>query len=80
MYRTKIFILLLAVGSLIWGVTPAAAQSKKSPQKRVMITDAAGRVHKVLPMRSTTMAQRKAAAQRAKAARAQVAAKKAVAQ
>jgi hypothetical protein len=59
------FLLLITVG---WAFTPASAQSKgKSHGEQQVITDVAGRVHKRTP--HITHAQRKAVAERMKAAR-----------
>lgn len=68
-FFTLILALTLAVFS--WGFDQAGAQTR-APEDRQMtpestITDAAGRVHNVMPMRRTTPEERKAASKRLKA-------------
>jgi hypothetical protein len=49
--------------------TTSQARSQRPGAADINITDAAGRVHRVMPMRSLTAEQRKAAAKRAQATR-----------
>lgn len=77
MSRTRmIWVTVLVVVSFAtpWGLSKSLAQSQGAVQgladPTTLITDVAGRVHQVMPMRSTTQADRKAAAERLKATRA----------
>ncbi len=66
------FTVMLLTASLMFAGAASAQKTKsKTPQcGKVKITDAAGKVHTVMKMRCITLAQRKAAAQRAIATRA----------
>jgi hypothetical protein len=73
-------VLAVSVAALPWGIDQAGAKSKAPEQPQTApqttIVDAGGRVHRVMPMHSITHAQKKAAAQRQKAKRAQAGQKK----
>lgn len=62
--------LALAIAALPWGIGQAGAQSQAPAPRQTApettITDAAGRTHTVMPMRSITQEQRRAAAERRK--------------
>jgi hypothetical protein len=86
MERCKLLMaIVLILAALSWGVDQAGAQTAPTQPPgqttvieqapgTITIMDAAGRTHTLMQMRSVTPAQRKAAAERAKAERASSAA------
>ena len=57
--------LALVLAASSWGIGQAADEKAK-PLPQTTVVDAAGRVHKVMPMRNITQEQRRAAAERRK--------------